>query len=174
MFAVNTAFQHPSRHITTRVGSIAKPGRANANGSKETVPIYSQLDYVLCRSNAKCLFTNYARSYNHLREVITTDHKLVRARLDIKNVVLLHKRREPKFVRYDVNNLLANRDVKEAYQATLGNEMAKLDKSGDLNKQLMQLFDTIKHSAEAEIGVKKPQQKQHYSQDNQLSTLIEK
>ena len=38
----------------------------------------------------------------------------------------------------------------------------------------MQLFDTIKHSAEAEIGVKKPQQKQHYSQDNQLSTLIEK
>ena len=75
---------------------------------------------------------------------------------------------------YDVKNPLANRDVKKAYQATLSNEMAKLDKSGDPNQQLMQLFDTIKHSAEAEIGVKKPHQKQHYSQDNQLSTLIEK
>ena len=171
LFAVNTAFQHPSRHITTREGSIAKPGRAI--GSKETVPIYAQLDYVLCRRNAKCLFTN-ARSYNHVREVITTDHKLVRARLNLKNVVLLHKRREPKFVRYDVNNLLANRDVKEAYQATLGNEMVKLDKSGDPNQQLIKLFDSIKRSAEAEIGVKKPQQKQHYSQDNKLLTLIEK
>ena len=78
-------------------------------------------------------------------------------------MVLLHKRREPKFVRYDVNNLLANRDVKEAYQATLGNEMVKLDKSGDPNQQLIRLFDSIKRSAEAEIGVKKPQQKQHYT-----------
>ena len=61
LFAINTAFQHPCRHRTTRVSSIAKPGRPA--DSDEKIPTYVQIDYILCRRKAKCLF-NDARAFS--------------------------------------------------------------------------------------------------------------
>ena len=80
LFAANTAFQHPCRHRTTRVGYIAKPGRSRF--SKETVPTFVQIDFIICRRRSKCLFTN-ARSYEHPRTVLKSDHKLVSAQIFI-------------------------------------------------------------------------------------------
>ena len=56
LFACNTAFQHPARHLTTWTG-----WRHNPNGGC-SIPIYNQIDFILSSSNQKEIFTD-ARSY---------------------------------------------------------------------------------------------------------------
>jgi len=171
LFAINTAFQHPCRHRTTRVWSIDLPGRPP--GSTEKLNTYVQIDYILCRRKAKSLFTD-ARSFEHPRTVIKSDHRLVRARIDLSKLVLLHKKPKTTIKRYDVNRLLSDRDVKASYQTTLEEELSSLNRSGDPNQQLADLFELITKSAESVIGLRKPQQKQHYSNDGQLVALVGK
>ena len=70
MFLSNTAFKHPSRHISTWHGTI--------NGT----PYHNQIDYILCRLNNAHILTN-ARSY---RGAITdSDHSIVITTLDFSN-----------------------------------------------------------------------------------------
>ena len=72
---------------------MPKPGRPK--NSKETIPTYAQIDYILCRRGSRHLL-NDARSFEHGRLVIKSDHKLVRAKLDLTKHVLIHKSAEIK------------------------------------------------------------------------------
>jgi len=70
MILSNTAFKHPSRHISTWHGTL--------NGT----PYHNQIDYILCRQNNAHILTN-ARSY---RGTITdSDHSIVITTLDFSN-----------------------------------------------------------------------------------------
>jgi len=71
LFACNTAFKHPARHQTTWTG-----WRHNSNGGPP-IPVYNQIDFVLCKQRQKALFTD-ARSYGGV--IVDTDHRLVVAR----------------------------------------------------------------------------------------------
>ena len=137
LFAANTAFQHPCRHRTTRVGYIAKPGRSRF--SKETVPTFVQIDYILCKRKSKCLLKN-ARSYEHPRTVLKSDHKLVCAQLDLSKLVLIHKKHKSKVHRYDVIKILTDRNTKHQYQSSLSTELNKLDSSKQPAASLDDLF----------------------------------
>jgi len=70
LFATNTAFKHPARHLTTWTG-----WRHNENGPP--LPIYNQIDFIFCLNRQKQLFTD-ARSY--AGTALESDHRLVIAR----------------------------------------------------------------------------------------------
>ena len=171
LLACNTTFQHPCRHRTTRVGFIPKPGRAK--NSKETVPTFVQIDYILCRRESRFLL-NDARSYENGRTVIKSDHKLVLARLNLSKQVLIHKKQKKRHEQYDINNLIADPSVKEKYQTALSEELVKLDNLQTPNKKLEDLFQFVKTSAASTVGIKQPTKQKHYSQDSQLLDLVEK
>ena len=59
-FACNTAFQHVNGHKTTWTGWIKDQNAPSC--SSKTVVIYTQIDFVLCRQNAKLMLQD-ARSY---------------------------------------------------------------------------------------------------------------
>lgn len=60
LFASNTGFYHPARHTTTYTG-WRKDWSAGRN-SKKTIPVYSQIDFILCRSRSKPMLQD-SRSY---------------------------------------------------------------------------------------------------------------
>ena len=51
LFACNTAFEHPSQHKTTWTGWIPHPSSPTAS-----LPVYNQIDYILCKQTSTCLF----------------------------------------------------------------------------------------------------------------------
>jgi hypothetical protein len=88
MFAANTGFQHSSRHITTRTGTIRDP--RSRNGTRQ---YYSQIDYVLCKSRSKVLLQD-SRAYagSSLNAAFYTDHKIVCGRLNFSQRSKLYKK----------------------------------------------------------------------------------
>ena len=89
LFACNTAFLQPVRHITSRIGKM-KDWSAGRK-SKKVIPYYSQLDYVLCRKNFKRILVN-ARS--HGGTLTFSDHKMVIARFSLQNMALAFPRKK--------------------------------------------------------------------------------
>ena len=75
-FACNTAFHHASSHKTTWTGWLKDQNAPS--GSSKTVAIYTQIDFVLCKQNAKVMLQD-ARSYDGA--TISSDHKPMVARL---------------------------------------------------------------------------------------------
>ena len=112
MYACNTSFQHPVRHITTRIGYI-KDYTAPRN-SNRTVPYYSQIDYILCRSNYKKLLVN-SRSYGgtHIR----SDHKIVIAKFNFQDSYIVYPKTKPQR-HFDCNTLISDSDAKLNYSNT--------------------------------------------------------
>jgi len=72
LFLCNTAFQHHARHRTTWTGWRKDSASGNS------VPVYNQIDYILCRQQHKGLLTD-SRSYNGCTAF--SDHRLVVARI---------------------------------------------------------------------------------------------
>ena len=104
LFVCNTAFKHKMRHVTTRTGWIKKSRRHN----DESVPFYSQIDYVICRTRFKCTLRD-ARSYGGANTY--SDHKIVCARFNFGDRHLSF-RKTSKCVKYDCSALSSNPDVK--------------------------------------------------------------
>jgi len=77
LYLANTSFQHPARHITTWTG-----WRKDYSKGK-TVPVYNQIDYIICPRSQKRLLRN-SRSYGGIE--ITTDHRLVVAEIDFTRI----------------------------------------------------------------------------------------
>jgi len=77
LYLANTTFQHSARHITTWTG-----WRRDSSTGK-VVPVYNQIDYLVCRVSQKRLLKN-CRSYAGIET--TTDHRLVVADLDFNRI----------------------------------------------------------------------------------------
>ena len=76
LFAANTAFQHPARHVTTWTGF-------RRCDTVSSTPIYNQIDFILCRRSQRHLLQN-ARSY--AGTLTSSDHHLVVAKLQLSGI----------------------------------------------------------------------------------------
>ena len=86
LFATNTSFCHPSRHKTTYTGW--RKDWSSGKRSKKTMPVYSQIDFILCRRRSKPLLRD-ARSY--AGALTYSDHRIVISRVGFHNIHLCFK-----------------------------------------------------------------------------------
>eukprot|EP00117_Sycon_ciliatum_P033551 scpid60442/ scgid25796/ Craniofacial development protein 2; p97 bucentaur protein len=77
MFLANTAFEHAAHHKTTWTGW------RRDQQSGHTVPVFNQIDYILCRQSQKCILTD-SRSYGGAET--GCDHRILVARLLLSRV----------------------------------------------------------------------------------------
>ena len=99
-FACNTAFHHASRHKTTWTGWLKDQNAPSC--SSKTVAIYIQIDFVLCKQNAKLMLQD-ARSYGGA--TISSDHKPVVARLRFDRRCLMYKQPKKRYPKLDLTLL---------------------------------------------------------------------
>lgn len=110
LFATNTSFQHPSRHITTFTGW--RKDWSAGRYSKKTLPVYSQIDYVLCRVRTKPMLQD-SRSYAGCRTF--SDHRLVITRVNFKNISLCYKRKPQSAIKFNTSELASNSATQTKY-----------------------------------------------------------
>ena len=79
LFATNTAFQHPSRHISTWHGYIKTPNHPDPNNQGKLY--HNQIDYIICPHRQRTLVTN-SRSHNGM-DTTLSDHGIVITTLSI-------------------------------------------------------------------------------------------
>ncbi len=77
MFAANTAFDHRARHRTSWTG------KRRIMATSKLVPIFNQIDYILCPGSKKGMLVN-ARSYGGA--TVISDHKVVVAEFDFNRL----------------------------------------------------------------------------------------
>ena len=117
LFASNTAFQHKSRHLTTRTGRVKDWTDPSSDKSKD---FYSMIDYVICRSRfSKTLVES--RAYGGTRK--DSDHKLVCGRFQFKNRHLTFPQHTKSSEKYDCNTLSANSDLQTVFSDKLSNPL---------------------------------------------------
>jgi len=168
LFACNTAFQHPSRHITTRTGWLKDRASSKPHATK---PVYSQIDYILCRTRSKRIIQN-ARSYAGAS--LKSDHKIVVATINIGKPYLVH-REKPTRRRYNVSRLTSNKDAQQSYARAVSSRIDVADYEADTTPttKLRSLMKVIKETAEDAIGIKKSTRSQNHSDDSQVVSLAE-
>ena len=149
LFAANTCFKHSSRHVTTHTGYVKdwSAGRA----SKKTKPYYNQLDYILCKSNMKCMF-NDARSYGGTSK--KSDHKLVIGKIDYGRVRLVYNKPVKRPKRFDCASLTCDSDMQTLYKQALNNKLANMSPVTNANQEMNNIFGALKDAAEITVGYK--------------------
>ena len=164
LFACNTAFQHKSRHITTRTGWIS-------DGNNKTRPVFSQIDYILCRTRSKKILQD-CRSYAGGR--LDSDHKIVITKIDLGKPHILH-RQKPKRTSYNVSRLTSNRDVQSQYMTSLNSKISSIEYRDDNDpaSKLKSLMCVIKSTAADVVGLEKPNRNANHSNDKIVVDLVE-
>ena len=118
LFAANTAFQHPCKHRTTYTG-WRKDWSAGRH-SKKTLPVYSQIDFLLCRSRLKPILSD-ARSYGCA--LTYTDHRIVVMKMRFIGISLCFQNNKQKIKKYNISELVSNREMQQNYQQSLENRI---------------------------------------------------
>ena len=171
LFACNTAFQHRCRHLTTRTGWMKDWSRPN---SSRTVPVYTQIDYILCRTRSKGVLQD-ARAYAGGTSIYS-DHKIVMVRIDLKAPYLIHKKKISRTL-YDISHLTNNSITQRAYKSTLDckvTEVVEATKSQGPSEKLHHLLDAVRLVATDVIGTRRPQQRVSVSNDSVVVDLVSK
>ena len=103
--ACYTAFQYASRHKTTWTGWLKDQNAPP--GSSKTIAIYTQIDFMLCKQNAKLMLQD-ARAYGGA--TTSSDHKPVvaRLRLDRRCLVFKQPKKQPSKMAYDTPKLVSD------------------------------------------------------------------
>ena len=140
LFACNTAFHHASRHKTTWTGWLKDQNAPS--GSSKTVAIYTQIDFVLCKQNAKLMLQD-ARSYGGA--TISSDHKPVVARLRFDRRCLMYKQPKKRYpqTRFDTSRLVSDEDTRHAYLLSLNERINSMPISLDPNARLERLLKCV-------------------------------
>ena len=146
LFACNTSFQHPVRHITTRTGYI-KDYTAPRN-SHRTIPYYSQIDYILCRHRYKKLLVN-SRSYGGTH--IKSDHKIVVAQFNFSDSHLVYPKHKPR-KHFDVTTLISDTQAKNNYNDALHDILCDCPVNPNPEEELDNLFKSVQDAAEKSLG----------------------
>ena len=169
LFAANTSFQHPSRHITTRTGWIRD------KKSKKSTPYYSQIDYILCKSRSKVLLQD-SRAYagSTLASTFYTDHKIVCARLDFNQKSRLYKSRPISDKKFDTTSLICSKEVEQNFQSSLEAKLIDIQPGSDVNTNFENLFGTLKTTAAETVGYKKTNRKRHHTSDPEVVKMANK
>ena len=150
LFATNTSFQHAARHTTTFTGW--RKDWSAGRKSKKTLPVYSQIDFILCRSRSKPLLKDsrsYAGTYTY------SDHRLVVTRLDFKDVCLCYKRHSSSVQKFNISELTSNPRIQTKYRETLESTLSTVVPPEDPNDDLDSLLSSMKNAAVKSVGVLK-------------------
>ena len=167
LFAANTAFQHASRHITTRTGWIKD------QSTRKSRPYYSQIDYILCKSRSRVLLTN-ARSYAGTTH--RSDHKLVIASIDFSRRYKLYKSSTKKQKHFNTNSLVCSSDTQGSYQNCLDaaiHSSKSSDTYSDAKNAAVSTvgYESVKSAAVSTVGYSDPVRKRHHSSDSAIVNM---
>jgi len=168
LFASNTSFKHFSRHITTFTG-WRKDWTAGRNSNK-TIPVFSQIDYVICRNRSKCLLTQ-SRSYAGSKAF--SDHRLVVSRYNYSNLYLCFKPKTRRTASYNIRELISNTDIQTRYSDALDHKLSTYSPSDNPNTDLTNLMSNISDAANTSVGPKPRSVNRHHSDDNTLKSLVD-
>ena len=166
LFICNTAFQHNTRHVTTWTGHR----RDGASGA--TVPVYNQIGYMLCKSTQRRLLLD-SRSYG--RCTLSSDHRLVVARLDLQRLYGIFGQRKkddlqaPKFNTFK----LAERQVQEEYAEKLASELLaahQVQGNTGLQERSRRLMEVVRSAAGDVLGTVQ-QKTRHKAPDHEIELL---
>ena len=165
LFLTNTAFLHPSRHISTWHGFIH--GRYYHN----------QIDFILCTVNSKHILTN-ARS--HRGTITQSDHSIVVATIDFAKYhqqVQIHQRQKVYFKSVPPSNLSQHEEARANYQHALSQQLELQPITSDLtpNEQYAQLKNII-HKASVSTLPRSVKMSTHpkYSEDPEINSLSQR
>ena len=168
LFACNTSFQHPVRHITTRTGYI-KDFTAPIN-SHRTIPYYSQIDYILCRHRYKKLLVN-SRSYGGTH--IKSDHKIVVAQFSFSVSHLVYPKHKPR-KHFDVTILISDTQAKNNYNDTLHDILCDCPVNPNPEEELNNLFKSVPDAAEKSLGYLQTQRPKNFCNDREIRAMSDK
>ena len=172
LFLANTAFQHKSRHLTTRTGRIKDWSDPSSNKSK---PFYSMIDYVICRRRFKSTLVD-SRSYGGTQ--VDSDHKVVVARFQFKNRHLTFPKYAKSDPKFDCNLLAANPDIQMKYSTKLSASIQERAVNSDVNDtecnlRVDSLIKSIKNAAKDTVGMKPKQVHRDYTNDAEIAKMSE-
>ncbi|XP_065182159.1 craniofacial development protein 2-like [Sycon ciliatum] len=168
LYLANTTFKHPARNITTWTGW------RRDKAADQKVPVYNQIDYIICRESQKRLLKN-CRSYGGMEPY--SDHRIVIANLEIPRVygVLGSQTRKRSISRQPSVNTLrlaSEKEVQLAYAKKLSDSLA--EPTGEAGDDVQENWNAIQkhiHSAAATtVGYAKRKKNQKYD-DAELEAL---
>ena len=169
LFAANTAFQHPCRHRTTYTGW--RKDWSAGRSSKKTLPVYAQIDYLLCRNRLKPILTD-ARSYGGAQTY--TDHRIVVMRMCFKNIASCFQNKKKHVKKFNISELVSNREMQQSYKESLDFNLPETTPPPtpppSPTEELTFLFETVKACAEETVGVVKSRSR-HQSNDDLVKEL---
>ena len=161
LFITNSAFNHPSRHITTWTGQW----RDKITG--KLVNIFNQIDYIIVPNRQKHLLTN-ARSY--AGTTLTSDHKLLKTSLKIEQYKLWKANYTKGTPKLNVSKLP---DQIQAYKEAVNTHLATLDKQNSPNETWYRIQDILRSAAHTTVGTQERHQ-QNREPSKQISELSRK
>ena len=150
LFATNTSFQHAARHTTTFTGW--RKDWSAGRSSKKTLPVYSQIDFILCRSKSKPMLKD-SRSY--AGTLTYSDHRLVVTRVNFKDICLCYKRHSSSVQKFNTSELASNPSIQTKYRQALESTLSTVVPQQDPNEDLNNLLDSMKTAAVQSVGVLK-------------------
>ena len=168
LYATNTSFQHAARHITTFTGwrKDWSAGRL----SKKTLPVYSQIDFILCRSKSRVLLQD-SRSY--AGTLTFSDHRLVVTRVNFSDICLCYKRPSSSITKFNTSELASNPNIQTKYRQSLESALRIVVPPSDPNQDLNNLLSSMKDAATSSIGAP-PRRLRNRSDDDEVKELSQK
>jgi len=166
LFLANTTFQHSARHKTTWTGW------RKDHATNTSVPIYNQIDYVLCRQRQKRLLTD-ARSYGGCET--PSDHRLVVARLDLNRIYGIFFNGRARTVqrnqhKLNLTNMPTDRELRMKYNDELTSRLLNVDRTVESPAELWnQSVDAINSAAREVADVQVRGQATSHSKIEDLS-----
>ena len=145
LFLYNTAFQHSARHKNTWIE------HRNDKTTGTFVPIYHQIDYILCKQIHRQLLED-ARSYSGGHT--TSDHRILVARFKLDRMFeTLISSKKSKVERFVVECLSGPNNEREAYRESVSDELARVDKSSP-HTTWDSVANILKTAAEKTVGLR--------------------
>ena len=165
LFATNTSFQHAARHTTTFTGW--RKDWSAGRSSKKTRPVYSQIDFILCRSKSKPMLKD-SRSY--AGTLTYSDHRLVVTRVNFKDICLCNNRHSSSVQKFNTSELASNSSIQTKYRQALESTLSTVVPRQDPNEDLNNLLDSMKTAAVQSVGVLK-RRLRNRSDDDEVKDL---
>ena len=168
LYFTNTTFQHAARHKTTWIGY------RRDMGSGKTVPIYNQIDYVVCREGQRRLLRD-SRSYGGI--CISTDHRLVvadiqldrlygtMAKHDVARTVSSTKKQ------FNVPKLVQSTGAQQKYRKEVERMLPLPSADESSQEYLSKAMSAIKQAAAAAVGYANKPRNRRCTLDPEIDAL---
>ena len=133
------------------------------------MPVYSQIDFILCRRRSKPLLRD-ARSY--AGALTYSDHRIVISRVGFHNIHLCFKPKKQTVIKYDLSRLTSNKDIQTEYRDSLDERLRDAVPPIDPNDDLTSLLTSVTDAAKESVGLLQKNKHSNYLIDDALQELV--